>query len=121
LTFCQGGQTIPCPNDSINITAEPFIVEFTDPCTEFYEANTENAAQTIYEEQTQNMQTDISSRYIQHCLNALENMSMAYNEIEHHFTLYYYDQAGNLIKTVPPEGVEFVDVADPDIHQAILE
>ncbi|NOT37294.1 MAG: hypothetical protein HOP11_07940 [Saprospiraceae bacterium] len=24
---------------------------------------------------------------------------------EYHYTLYYYDQAGNLVKTVPPEGV----------------
>lgn len=121
LTFCSCGSPAPCPNDSININAEPFIVEFTDPCEEFYEANTTNAAYIAYEEQTQEMITDISSRYIQHCLGALENLSMTFNEVEHHFTLYYYDQAGNLIKTVPPEGVELVDVSDPLIKQAILE
>src|SRR5690606_10753102 len=27
------------------------------------------------------------------------------NEQIYHYTLYYYDQAGNLIRTVPPEGV----------------
>lgn len=120
LTFCIDFPPVPCPNDSINIVAEPFIMDFTDPCEEFYESNTEGTAYNIYEEQTQVMLTDISSRYIQHCLGALENMSMTYNEVEHHFTLYYYDQAGNLIKTVPPEGVEFVDVDDPDVKQAIL-
>jgi RHS repeat-associated protein len=25
---------------------------------------------------------------------------------EYHYTLYYYDQAGNLVKTIPPEGVD---------------
>ena len=29
---------------------------------------------------------------------------------EYHHTLYYYDQAGNLVKTIPPEGVEYVPV-----------
>ena len=46
---------------------------------------------------------------------------MTFNEIEHHFTLYYYDQAGNLIKTVPPEGVELIDISNPDIKLAIQE
>ncbi|AEA42439.1 RHS repeat-associated core domain-containing protein [Fluviicola taffensis] len=120
LTFCSGDQVIPCPNDSINIAAEPFVIEFNDPCEEFYQANTENTAYIAYQEQTQAMQTDISQRYIQHCLGALENLSMTYNEIEHHFTLYYYDQAGNLIKTVPPEGVEFIDIDNSTIKAAIL-
>lgn len=121
LTFCGCGYPPPCPNDSMNLNAEPFIVEFTDPCEEFYEANTTNAAYISYEAQTQEMMTDISSRYIQHCLTALENMSMTYNEVEHHFTLYYYDQAGNLIKTIPPEGVELVDVSDSVIKHAIVQ
>jgi hypothetical protein len=28
-----------------------------------------------------------------------------------HFTLYYYDQAGNLVRTVPPEGVHLLDAS----------
>jgi RHS repeat-associated protein len=121
LTFCGCGFPPPCPNDSMNLNAEPFVVEFTDPCEEFYEANTTNAAYIAYEAQTQELMTDISSRYIQHCLTALENLSMTFNEVEHHFTLYYYDQAGNLIKTIPPEGVELVDVSDSVIKHAIVQ
>ena len=34
-----------------------------------------------------------------------EELSVSYTTTEHHYTLYYYDQAGNLIQTVPPEGV----------------
>ncbi|MBV8251386.1 MAG: RHS repeat-associated core domain-containing protein, partial [Chitinophaga sp.] len=34
-----------------------------------------------------------------------EELAMQYNNSEYHYTLYYYDQAGNLVKTVPPAGV----------------
>ncbi|MEQ8908166.1 MAG: hypothetical protein RIC95_03160 [Vicingaceae bacterium] len=42
---------------------------------------------------------------------ALENrrLNMSYASGERHFTLYYYDQAGNLVQTVPPGGVELID------------
>ncbi|MFM9597979.1 hypothetical protein ACKI1O_52895, partial [Streptomyces scabiei] len=35
-----------------------------------------------------------------------ESLTKKYQSSEHHFTLYYYDQAGNLVKTVPPAGVD---------------
>src|SRR6185295_13923367 len=54
----------------------------------------------------------ISSRYSKHCLNnATENLKMYYKDKEYQYTLYYYDQAGNLVKTIPPEGVELVTQA----------
>ncbi|WP_188315972.1 RHS repeat domain-containing protein [Chitinophaga agrisoli] len=34
-----------------------------------------------------------------------ELFTVNYNNSEYHYTLYYYDQAGNLVKTVPPAGV----------------
>ncbi len=36
----------------------------------------------------------------------IEKFTIGYDEEEYQFTLYYYDQAGNLIKTVPPGGVD---------------
>jgi RHS repeat-associated protein len=46
--------------------------------------------------------------YTQKCLAAasLESFTVTHQVQEYHYTLYYYDQAGNLIKTVPPEGVD---------------
>jgi RHS repeat-associated protein len=35
-----------------------------------------------------------------------EVFTLRYRFSEYHYTLYYYDQAGNLIKTVPPAGVD---------------
>lgn len=35
-----------------------------------------------------------------------ELFTVSYNNSEYHYTLFYYDQAGNLVKTVPPAGVK---------------
>jgi RHS repeat-associated protein len=53
--------------------------------------------------------------YINKCLTAPETFTVEYLMHEYYYTLYYYDQAGNLVKTVPPEGVNLVDfTADDD-------
>ncbi|MBD2769223.1 hypothetical protein IC235_15130 [Hymenobacter sp. BT664] len=45
--------------------------------------------------------------YRTNCLNRVsEALRYTYASKEHHYTLYYYDQAGNLAQTVPPEGVK---------------
>jgi RHS repeat-associated protein len=44
------------------------------------------------------------------CLDSItENFYYAYIPKEYHYTLYYYDQAGNLVQTVPPAGVDTED------------
>jgi RHS repeat-associated protein len=39
------------------------------------------------------------------CMAFRETMTTEYTTTEHHYTLYYYDQAGNLIQTIPPVAV----------------
>ncbi len=44
--------------------------------------------------------------YTGFCLaNNSEILNLTYPENEYYYTLYYYDRAGNLVKTVPPQGV----------------
>ncbi|PGH40308.1 MAG: hypothetical protein CRN43_03765 [Candidatus Nephrothrix sp. EaCA] len=44
------------------------------------------------------------------CLqNVNETLSISYINKEYHYTLYYYDQAGNLVQTVPPQGVRIAE------------
>ncbi len=45
--------------------------------------------------------------YLNRCLEArnYETFTVTATQAEYHYTLYYYDQAGNLVKTVPPQGV----------------
>jgi RHS repeat-associated protein len=48
------------------------------------------------------------SLYLAKCLSAqyAEQFYIKYKPKEYHFTLYYYDQAGNLVKTMPPAAVK---------------
>src|SRR5690606_5237238 len=50
---------------------------------------------------------DFTDRYVEKCLEAYkyESFTVTGPASEYHYTLYYYDQAGNLAKTVPPAGV----------------
>ncbi|WP_081670990.1 LamG-like jellyroll fold domain-containing protein [Sporocytophaga myxococcoides] len=45
--------------------------------------------------------------YNNKCLNSVinDNLTISYKIKQGHYTLYYYDRAGNLVKTVPPAGV----------------
>lgn len=44
----------------------------------------------------------------QTCLDQIDDhFSISYNLFYHHYTLYYYDRADNLMRTVPPQGVDF--------------
>lgn len=60
----------------------------------------------------------------QNCLNNLagrETFTVKYTSNEFLYTLYYYDQAGNLIKTVPPAGVVLLtdgEVLDAQAYRA---
>jgi RHS repeat-associated protein len=44
--------------------------------------------------------------YIEGAMSSVvERLSATHQDKEYHYTLYYYDRAGNLIQTVPPKGV----------------
>ena len=56
-----------------------------------------------------------------------ETFTVGYELDEYHYTLYYYDQAGNLVKTVPPAGLFRVDHSGnlapgnkPAVHNSII-
>lgn len=49
----------------------------------------------------------------QNCLGGIvENFKTEYTTTEHHYTLYYYDEAGSLIQTLPPSAVKPLDAED---------
>lgn len=57
--------------------------------------------------------TDFYFSYVTNCLaNAEDSLLYTYPSREHHYTLYYYDQAGNLVQTVPPNGVDILSSAE---------
>jgi RHS repeat-associated protein len=50
--------------------------------------------------------------YIDVCSKARASARLTVKQQIYHYTLYYYDQAGNLVRTVPPEGVRFLSDAE---------
>ncbi len=45
--------------------------------------------------------------------NVEDKLTISYPQAYYHYTLYYYDRNGNLVKTVPPKGVELLDKRSP--------
>ncbi len=52
------------------------------------------------------------------CSNTQGTLSFAYQQATYHYTLYYYDRAGRLTKTVPPAGVRPLSVVSRDNRPA---
>ncbi|WP_298708782.1 RHS repeat-associated core domain-containing protein [uncultured Chitinophaga sp.] len=61
----------------------------------------------IYKYLTDSVRNDFDKVYMEMAQSAaeMEEFKVSYVKSEYHYTLYYYDQAGNLVKTVPPAGV----------------
>ena len=59
----------------------------------------------------QDQLADITQQYQNKCqalAGAQEHFTVTYSLGYHHFTLYYYDRGGNLLRTVPPKGVSIL-------------
>jgi len=55
------------------------------------------------------VKNDFRRRYVAICGAGKVTVDLNASRQRHHFTLYYYDQAGNLVRTVPPEGVQLLN------------
>jgi len=97
--LCDNG-----PPDSIFVF--PPYTKYDNPCVrQKINLAYQNAANK-YQQYINGIITTFANAYTQHCLSAFEKFTYKYFDKEYHHTLYYYDQAGNLIKTIPPEGVQ---------------
>ncbi len=69
-------------------------------------------AQVQYNQQKQQQLDDFINNYMSAAFNGIdgysENMGVRYINGEYQYTLYYYDLAGNLTRTVPPAGVDIL-------------
>lgn len=113
LSICNETSQAPCTptQESLNGIDIPYA-QFIDPCYELFNNVAMINAQHTYDSIIAVYTQQFTENYIAHCMAAKESLKITFNEAEHHFTLYYYDQAGNLIKTVPPEGVELLDLSN---------
>jgi RHS repeat-associated protein len=73
--------------------------------------NTEHLIDEMYQQASE----DFVNAYRAQCFKSIleggtfsESFSVVYNDKVYHTTLYYYDQANNLTRTIPPNGVAFL-------------
>jgi len=111
--------------DEVNICLPPpsFDMDLTIdiPC-EQYTANVDIInAETEYAIYLANLREEFKANYIAAAMGSdlIENFTYTANDKEYHYTLYYYDQAGNLIQTVPPLGVDRIDQSTTIDHSTI--
>ncbi|MEM6800513.1 MAG: RHS repeat-associated core domain-containing protein, partial [Bacteroidota bacterium] len=95
---------------ALTLCNRPFFlrVELEDPCQPLLEREAENLAFSIFTRRVLNFTDGFDQQYESACLDSValdESFTLSYTHKEHHYTLYYYDQVGNLVQTVPPEGV----------------
>ncbi len=74
-------------------------------CIQDWLAVIELEADEAFEADWAKLKTDLLNKFIDRCKTVKEDYYYQYILDEHHYTLYYYDQVGNLLQTIPPEGV----------------
>lgn len=76
------------------------------PCKKFVQDVNETYNAEAYEAYLTALKEAFRKKYLEEAIGAVvEKYNLTYDEKEYQYTLYYYDQAGNLIQTVAPEGV----------------
>jgi len=109
LWLCDGGIVEPIP-DSV----------FSEDCLDDFLTMAFSNAQHNYDLYLDSLKGAFVDQYTSHCLNSFnEDFYVDGPFSEYHYTLYYYDQAGNLAQTIPPNGV--VPFNDPDTLEDIAE
>jgi hypothetical protein len=90
----------------LNITF-PATDEYDTPCSDSLDYAIELGT-LLYNQYRDSLLRNFENDYIQKCLEnaSKEKFTVTHTQQEYHYTLYFYDQAGNLAKTVPPQGVD---------------
>ena len=85
----------------------PSLQDSTTTCTDslFFSVSKGTG---LYNTYSDSLTGNFEHRYDSVCMQAYryETFTATHQQNQYHYTLYYYDQAGNLIKTVPPAGVK---------------
>lgn len=81
-----------------------------------------NALQ-LYETEVAIWEESFRQAYVAQCSLAIESEQWTKEGLSHeyHYTLYYYDQAGNLVKTIPPKGVDHSTIAKSTAASVLVD
>lgn len=79
---------------------------YENPCVQELLAKAQSNAKYWYEKYLELKREAFRTNYVSECLAVEESFKLHSEEKEYHHTLYYYDQANNLVKTIPPSAVD---------------
>lgn len=81
--------------------------DYQSPCRDELDSAAKYNGIYEYKRQYEAYVRQVRDAYYQGCYGRLsEDLSYTFTPKEYQYTLYYYDQADNLVQTVPPEGVK---------------
>ncbi|PHR44316.1 MAG: hypothetical protein COA32_14985 [Fluviicola sp.] len=107
-----------CPGSQPSIEMPDTTITF--PCNQWTSQTNLTNAQTQYQEYIDAVAEEFKESYIQGAIASLkERFIETHADKEYHYTLYYYDRAGNLFQTVPPKGVDRLDASDQTLMNNI--
>jgi hypothetical protein len=87
-------------------------IDTVDHCEEYKRLAADVFARYRYELYVSEQKRNIRAAYMDEILSsAEESLTINFTDTEEHYTMYYYDQSGNLVRTIPPSGVK---VLSPD-------
>ncbi|MFN6943669.1 MAG: DNRLRE domain-containing protein [Cytophagaceae bacterium] len=92
-----------CCEDIFSYTID--VQQMKDKCIASLEEIATHFAMRRWEEEVREYVSNLIQAKVNNCLNLQEQFSCSYESKEQHYTLYYYDQAGNLVRTLPPAAV----------------
>jgi YD repeat-containing protein len=96
-------QTVIC-RDSKVLTDTTGIIANEPPCQKVYNQAIA-LAQNIYQQRKEVLLANFEAAYRAKCMSAKDSFTVTYTNKEYHYTLFYYDMGGNMVKTVSPKGV----------------
>ena len=88
-----------------NELCDNYMIAIEDDCEAALIASAELEAEAAYGEYLAAKKEAFIADYIETCRQVEETYDYNYQANRYHYTLAYYDRAGNLAKTVPPKGV----------------
>ncbi len=95
------------------ITIEENVQTPKEQCEELIISVSETYKQETYNAYLSELKEKFKREYIKQGIeDVVETFTTGYEDEEYQYTLYYYDQAGNLVQTVAPEGVDRLDVSE---------
>ncbi|MGZ3890502.1 MAG: RHS repeat domain-containing protein, partial [Mucilaginibacter sp.] len=98
---------MPCVN-SMQPDTMP-VITYTNPCQQLALDAAVNDGMDDFSNYIDSIKTGFVEAYVKKCMGSvIENFGLSYAAGEYQYTLYYYDQAGNLVRTVPPRGYSAV-------------